>query len=100
MSMLKVKKNGKWIPVGIGPQGPVGPAGPAGPQGSIGPQGPVGPQGPRGESGIVAPISGFFTLAVDEDGNLYAYSTDTNSELKFEYDATTGNLYIIQEQEG
>lgn len=30
MSVLKIKKNGEWIPVSVGAQGPVGPVGPAG----------------------------------------------------------------------
>ena len=33
MSVLKIKKNGQWVKVGTGAQGPIGPVGPAGPAG-------------------------------------------------------------------
>ena len=72
----------------------------------IGPQGPKGPKGPKGEkgdkgdtgaSGITAPVSGFFTLSVDADGNLWSYSADGSTSPDFEYDSGTGSLYIVQE---
>ena len=47
-------------------------------------------------NGIAAPIAGFFTLGVDEDGNLFAYCEDEAVPV-FEYDADTGNLYVVQE---
>jgi hypothetical protein len=62
-----------------------------------GPRGPQGPPGPQGESGIAAPINGFFTLSVDENGDLWVYSEEETS-LDFEYDPESGNLYVVQEQ--
>lgn len=56
----------------------------------------VGAQGPRGDNGVTTPVSGFFTLAVDENGDLWAYSED-DLALDFEYDAQSGNLYVVQE---
>lgn len=55
-------------------------------------------QGPPGEpgSGIAATISGFFTLAVDEDGYLWIYSED-DGVPEFEFDEETGGLYVVQE---
>lgn len=93
-------------PGATGPQGIQGLRGVAGPQGSIGPQGPqgeiglTGPQGPKGdpgESGVVAPMSGFFTLSVDSNGDLYAISNAEDTPMDFEYDESTGDLYILQE---
>ena len=46
---------------------------------------------------ITAPAAGFFTLHVDEEGNLWAYCED-NAALEFEYDPVTGNLYVVQEE--
>ena len=103
----------------IGPAGPAGPAGPTGPTGPIGPtgstgptgatgpqgkqgaqgvqglQGPQGPSGPQGASGVTAPASGFFTLQVDPNGDLYAVYADTAtvSAAPVSYDPTTGDLY-------
>lgn len=62
-----------------------------------GPRGPQGPPGPQGESGVAAPINGFFTLSVDENGDLWVYSEEETS-LDFEYDPESGNLYVVQEQ--
>ena len=56
-------------------------------------------QGERGESGVTAPVNGFFTLSVDADGNLWAISAEEGTPLSFEYDSETGDLYIIQEVE-
>ena len=64
-----------------------------------GPPGPPGPQGKTGESGITTPVAGFFTLSVDADGNLYAYSAEGGTVPQMEYDSVTGNLYIVQEVE-
>lgn len=86
-----------------GPQGPQGIRGAQGLQGPTGPTGPTGPQGPQGEkgeageSGVTAPVSGFFTLSVDENGDLYALTHSENTGLSFEFDTETGNLYIVQE---
>lgn len=54
-------------------------------------------KGPQGNSGgVTAPINGFFTMYVDNDGNLYVLS-ETDMSGVFEYDDTTGNLYFVQE---
>ena len=39
MSVLKLKQNGKWVPISVGAQGPQGPQGIQGPQGETGPAG-------------------------------------------------------------
>lgn len=86
-------------PQGVqGIRGAQGERGPAGPTGPTGPAGPEGPQGPPGESGVMAPISGFFTLTVDADGNFYAVSNSEDTPMNFEYDEETGNLYLLQEE--
>lgn len=93
-----------------GPQGPMGQSGPQGPTGATGATGPQGkqgiqgaqglqgsqgPSGPQGASGVTAPASGFFTLQVEPNGDLYAVYADTAtaSEAPVSYDPTTGNLY-------
>lgn len=73
------------------PRGDQGAVGPRGPQGI---QGPEGEQGPPGESGVVTPASGWFTLAGDADGNLWACYNDSDTPPKFEVDAS-GNIYYI-----
>lgn len=83
-----------------GPQGLAGEAGatgPVGPTGATGPQGPKGEKGDPGESGITVPVNGFFTLAVDNDGNLYAYSAEDGTTPDLEYDEETGDLYFVTE---
>ena len=80
-----------------GPQGPKGEKGDKGEQGERGDKGDKGDKGDTGESGITTPINGFFTLSVDSDGNLWAHSADGGTMPEFEYDSTTGNLYIVQE---
>ena len=55
-----------------------------------------GTKGDRGDSGVTTPINGFFTMYVDEDGNLWVLSEDDLTNT-FEYDAETGNLYFVQE---
>ena len=55
-----------------------------------------GSKGDRGDSGVTTPINGFFTMYVDEDGNLWVLSEDDLANT-FEYDAETGNLYFVQE---
>ena len=96
----------------VGPQGPKGDVGPAGPTGATGPtgpqgkqgiqgaqglQGPQGPTGPQGASGVTAPTSGFFTLQVDPNGDLYAVYADTTtaSAAPVSYDPATGDLYYM-----
>ena len=90
-----------------GPTGPIGPTGSTGPTGATGPQGkqgaqgvqglqgPQGPSGPQGASGVTAPASGFFTLQVDPNGDLYAVYADTAtaSAAPVSYDPATGDLY-------
>ena len=55
-----------------------------------------GAKGDRGDSGVTTPINGFFTMYVDEDGNLWVLSEDDLTNT-FEYDEATGNLYFAQE---
>ena len=77
-----------------GNKGDTGPQGAVGPAGAQGVAGPVGPQGPAGESGVVTPTTGWFTLAGDEDGNLWAYYNDTDATPQFEVDEK-GNIFYI-----
>jgi hypothetical protein len=41
--------------------------------------------------------SGLFAFEVDEEGNLYVITPDGETPPDFEYDAETGNLYIVLE---
>lgn len=59
-----------------------------------GDKGDTGDTGPQGESGVVVPVSGMFTLAGDEAGNLWAYYADGSDPPVFETDAD-GNIYYI-----
>lgn len=52
MALLKVKKNGEFVVVGVGMQGEPGANGKTGPQGPQGEQGIPGEQGPEGPQGI------------------------------------------------
>ncbi len=55
-----------------------------------------GPQGVQGPSGVTAPSSGMFTLALDPaTGDLYAMYPDGATPPQFEYDKESGNLYYI-----
>lgn len=80
-----------------GATGPTGPQGKQGIQGVQGLQGPQGPTGPQGASGVTAPTSGFFTLQVDPNGDLYAVYADTTtaSAAPVSYDPATGDLYYM-----
>lgn len=49
------------------------------------------------ESYISSPISGLFNMAVDADGNLWVYHSDSDKAPSFEYDSETGNLYYVTE---
>nr|DAE21789.1 MAG TPA: Dec protein, OB-Fold, Decoration, VIRAL PROTEIN [Siphoviridae sp. ct2773] len=49
------------------------------------------------ESYISSPISGLFNMAVDADGNLWVYHSDSDKAPSFEYDPATGNLYYVTE---
>lgn len=73
---------------------PRGEQGAVGPRGAQGVEGPEGKQGPPGESGVTTPASGWFTLAGDDDGNLWAYYNDADTPPKFEVDEG-GNIYYI-----
>nr|DAV23287.1 MAG TPA: Baseplate component [Caudoviricetes sp.] len=81
-----------------GPQGPKGDTGPQGPQGIQGPKGDKGDKGDPGESGVTVPVGGFFSMAVDPDGNLYVYYSDDAEAPPFRYDSETGNLYYDTEE--
>ena len=74
-------------------KGEKGDKGEPGAQGEVGPQGETGPKGDRGDSGITMPISGFFTMSVDEAGDLYVHVADGGAQPPFRYDSTEGNLY-------
>ena len=76
-----------------GATGPAGKDGAQGPQGVQGIQGPKGDKGDRGESGITTPIGGFFSMAVDSSGDLYAYYADGGTAPPFNYDDSSGALY-------
>lgn len=56
-----------------------------------------GDKGDKGDTGAMVPTSGMFSLAVDNDGNLWMYYTDPDVKPKFEYDSATGNLYYVAE---
>lgn len=66
---------------------------PRGEQGAVGPRGEQGVEGPPGESGITTLTAGWFTLSVDDNGDLWAYCADTESKPPLEYDEATGALY-------
>lgn len=66
--------------------------------GPVGPKGEKGEKGDKGSDGVAALSNGFFSLAVDNDGNLYAYSRADATDPVFEYDAENGNIYYITEE--
>lgn len=79
-----------------GATGPTGPQGVKGEQGERGPQGiqgPKGEKGERGDSGVTVPLSGFFSLTVDSDGNLWSHVADGAAAPPLSYDSSTGELY-------
>lgn len=55
-------------------------------------KGEKGDKGATGESGIQTPISGFFTLSVDENGDLWAHYADNDTAPPVELDSD-GNIY-------
>ena len=59
--------------------------------------GKTGSRGPAGESGVVAPASGFFSLSVDENGDLWVHFAEDSAAPAFEYDSATGALYYVVE---
>lgn len=93
----KVRKATPALPDLPEQQAPPGPQGKQGIQGAQGLQGPQGPTGPQGASGVTAPTSGFFTLQVDPNGDLYAVYADTTtaSAAPVSYDPATGDLYYM-----
>ena len=76
-----------------GPQGVKGEQGERGPQGIQGPKGEKGDTGERGDSGVTVPLSGFFSLTVDSDGNLWSHVADGAAAPPLSYDPSTGELY-------
>lgn len=58
-----------------------------------------GEKGEKGDDGSVlsVPVSGFFNMGTDSDGNLWVYHSDSDKVPDFEYDQTSGNLYYVTE---
>ena len=54
------------------------------------------PRGATGASGVTTPVTGFFTMYVEPNGDLYVVSQDDMSDA-FEYDSETGNFYFLTE---
>lgn len=80
-----------------GLQGAQGVAGRDGAQGAQGPQGIQGPKGDKGdtgESGVTTPISGYYTLSVDSNGDLWCNYNASGTPPSFTYDTASGDLYI------
>lgn len=75
-------------------KGDKGDQGIQGVQGQQGIQGPKGDKGDPGESGIVAPVNGFYTLFVDENGDLYVETNDPETTPDFYFNEETGDLFI------
>lgn len=82
----------------IGAPGTQGPKGEKGEPGEKGEKGDPGEQGERGDSGITVPVSGFYTLSGDEEGNLWAYYADGDTPPQFETDEE-GNIFAITPDE-
>lgn len=61
-------------------------------------KGEKGDKGDPGENGVITPINGFFTLAGDAEGNLWAYYADTDTPPNFETDEE-GNIYYVTPDE-
>ena len=79
-----------------GAKGDKGDKGEKGATGAKGEKGDAGAKGEKGDAGITVPISGLFSLGVDNAGNLVAYYSDAASTApKFEYDKSTGNVYYV-----
>lgn len=59
----------------------------------------AGEKGDKGDTGntISVPVSGFFNMGVDSDGNLWVYHSDSDEIPEFQYDSSTGNLYYLTE---
>lgn len=54
------------------------------------------PTGATGASGVTTPLTGFFTMWVDDNGDLYVAS-ETDMSDYFSYNSETGNLYFLTE---
>lgn len=54
------------------------------------------PTGATGASGVTTPLTGFFTMWVDTNGDLYC-AAETDMSDYFYYDTDTGNLYFLTE---
>ncbi|MCI7301830.1 MAG: collagen-like protein [Clostridiales Family XIII bacterium] len=78
-----------------GEKGEKGEPGKDGAQGLQGQKGDTGPQGPPGESGVVTPVNAFFTMSVDQEGNLWSNYADGGTAPEFELD--NGTLYFVTE---
>ena len=82
-------------PVGPeGPQGATGKTGPQGPQGIQGEKGDKGDKGDKGESGVTTPVSGFISLACEQNGDLYVYYQEGTDAPEFGIDGD-GNMYYV-----
>lgn len=82
-----------------GPPGIQGPKGDKGEKGEKGDKGEQGEKGERGDSGVTVPINGMFTLAGDENGDLWAYYADNaTSAPQFEVDEDGNIDYIIPDE--
>lgn len=58
------------------------------------------PQGAKGDDGgISAPLSGFFSMYVDDDGYLWVVSQDDVSDM-FYYNESTGELFFVTDDGG
>lgn len=82
-----------------GDKGDQGDKGDKGDPGVKGDQGAKGDKGDRGDSGVVIPVTGNYTLSVDENGDLWCTYDEGTAVPEFEYDPETGNLYIVTEDE-
>jgi hypothetical protein len=51
---------------------------------------------PKGDSGVTIPADGFFSLAVDANGDLWAYFSAEGTTYDFEYNEETGALHLLQ----
>ena len=61
-----------------------------------GDKGDTGNTGPQGESGVMAPLSGMFSVSVDSaTGNFYAHYPEEGTAPPLQYDSETGNFYLI-----
>ena len=92
-----------------GPQGPKGDTGPQGEKGDPGPQGPKGDTGPQGVPGTTVSATGFWGVAVNEDGDLivtYAgddppdLHIDENGDLIYDLDGQEINVGHAQGEKG